>query len=120
MVSSVAGLLRLASFVICVIVVTSFAFFALDQTKTASSRQARITASEGDPLAPGPASSSAPHRSPVRKGIDAASGGLTSPFAGVVSSATGEWTVRAVKLLLALAIYGFGLGYLARMIRIRV
>ena len=43
---------------------------------------------------------------------------LTSPFAGVTSDTSSEWTIHTVKLLLTLAIYGFGLGFLARVLRV--
>jgi hypothetical protein len=36
-----------------------------------------------------------------------------------VVSSSSEWTTRSVKLLLALLVYGFGLGYLARVVRVR-
>jgi len=120
-VSSIVRLLRLASFLVCVILITSFVFFALDQTKSASMRQREI-------LGPAPASASAsptvlapaPHRGPVRRAIDNTSSELTSPFSGIVSASDGEWAVRSAQLLIALALYGFGLGYLARVLRIRL
>jgi hypothetical protein len=56
----------------------------------------------------------------VRKAIDDASSWLTTPFSGVVSATNGEWATRGTKLLLALVVYGFGLGYLARAIGVRV
>ena len=62
----------------------------------------------------------APHGSPVRRAIDNASAALTSPFSGIVSSSDGEWAARSAELLIALALYGFGLGYLARVLRIRL
>ena len=31
-----------------------------------------------------------------------------------------QWAIRGVRLLLALLVYGFGLGYLARVIRVRL
>ena len=44
----------------------------------------------------------------------------TAPFADVVSASSGEWAARGAKLGLALVIYGFGLGFLARMLRVGV
>ena len=52
--------------------------------------------------------------------LDEASEQLTSPFAGLVSGSSSEWVIRGVKLLLAFAVYGFGLSYLARVLRVRV
>jgi hypothetical protein len=56
----------------------------------------------------------------VHKALDEASGQLTSPFAGVMSGSSSEWATRIVELLLALVVYGFGLGYIARALRVRV
>lgn len=102
---------------ICLIVVASFVIFATGQTKSASKQQTEAvsgnasTSSSGTPPA---------HQSGLHKTIDEASNELTSPFAGVVSGSDSEWVIRGVKLLLALAVYGFGLSYLARVLRVRV
>ena len=45
---------------------------------------------------------------------------LTSPFSGIVSASSSEWADHGVRLLLALLVYGFGLGFLARALRVRV
>jgi hypothetical protein len=123
--SSIVRLLRLASFVICAIVIASFAIFVVHQTSGASSRQqAAIT---GGPVTPSTSSGgglstggSAEHEGTVHKAIDEASSQLTSPFSAVTSGSSSEWAIRGAKLLLALVVYGFGLGYLARALRVRV
>jgi hypothetical protein len=122
-VASIVRLLRLASVAICLIVIASFALFAISETKSASGRQQEALQS-GGPAATtttGSHSSSSPpkHESAVHEAIDEASSKLTSPFSGVLSSSS-EWATRGGKLLLALLVYGFGLGYLARMLRVRV
>ncbi len=116
--SSLAGLLRLASIVICLIVVTSFAIFAVNQTKGASAKQQRelTVGTSSETARP---TKSAEHEGTLHKAIDEASNKLTSPFSSVTSGASSEWAIHGVNLLLALAIYGFGLGYLARVLRIR-
>ena len=117
MTSLIVRLLRLASFVICMIVIASFAIFAIDQTKRASAHQtAAITESGSGADSPG--NKPAPEGS-AHKDIDEASAQLTSPFAGVVSGSSSEWLIRGVKLLLALVVYGFGLSFLARVLRVR-
>ncbi len=123
MLASVVRLLRIASIVICLIVGVSFLIFAVDQTRSASGRQQ-------EKLTTGPASAStsvaqapsAPvnHENSVHRTIDDVADALTSPFAGAVSGSSSEWVIRGVKLLLALAVYGFGLGYVARVLRVRV
>jgi len=100
--------------VICLIVAASFLVFAVQQTKTASGhQQAELapTATSGEP--------STRKEGSVHKALDETSSELTSPFAGIVSSSS-EWTTRGVRLLAALIVYGFGLGYLARVLRVRV
>jgi hypothetical protein len=115
-VSPIVKLLRFASIVICMIVIASFAIFVYGQTKTASKHQ--VEEVSGGPTVT--TSTGPTHESAIHEAIDEASQQLTSPFAGVVSGSSSEWVIRGVKLLLALAVYGFGLGYLARVLRVRV
>jgi predicted PurR-regulated permease PerM len=122
-VSSIVRLLRLASLVVCAIVIASFAIFALNQTKTASKRQTEALSSTPAAAARSSAAASASakaHESSLHKTIDNASEDFTSPFAGVVSSSSSEWLTRGVKLFLALLVYGVGVGFLARALRIRI
>ena len=110
---------------ISLIVVLSFLIFAVDQTKSASSRQQELlnagaptTVTVAKPAAS--TSRATPHHGPVRRAVERASSALTSPFAGIVAASNGEWATRSVELLAALLVYGFGLGYLARTLRVRV
>jgi hypothetical protein len=108
---------------ICLIVIASFVIFVVGQTKSASDHQQQQLGSgstTASTSAPRPAGTSTAHENSLHKAIDEASDQITSPFAGVVSASSGEWAVRGVKLLLALLVYGFGLGYLARVLRVRV
>jgi hypothetical protein len=116
----VSTVLRLASRVICLIVLVSFVLFAVEQTSSASTHQ-QNELKEGSAATAASAAESAPHRkSSVHKTIDEASSSLTSPFSGVTAGWHNEWAIQGVTLLLALLIYGFGLGFLARMLRVRV
>jgi hypothetical protein len=108
--------MRLASVAICLIVAVSFGIFAFDETRNASARQREELV--GEPRAQLAATST--RQSWLHRGIDRVSTAVTSPFSGVVDETSGEWAVRSVKLLLALLVYGFGLGYLARTLRVRV
>jgi hypothetical protein len=125
-IATIVRLLRLASIAICLIVIASFGVFAIDQTKTASGHQQEQLAGGTPATASGsatpkqPPGGGRPHEGSVHKAIDEASGQLTSPFSGIVSGSSGEWATRGSKLLLALLVYGFGLGYLARALRVRV
>jgi hypothetical protein len=115
--SWIVRLLRVASFVICAIVVLSFAVFALDKTKTASSHQTEAVS--GRTSAASEKGTGQGHEGAVHKAIDETSEQLTSPFAGIISGADSEWANRGVRVLLALLVYGFGLGFLARTLRVR-
>jgi hypothetical protein len=116
-VSSIVRLIRLASLVICAIVVASFAIFAFEQTKTASKHQTEeVTGRASQSSSSGASGKTRAHASSVHKEIDEAAQKLTSPFAGVISS-NSEWVTRGVKLLLSLLVYGLGVGFLARALR---
>ena len=118
MTSWIVRLLRLASFVICAIVIVSFAVFALDRTKTASNHQTEAISGRAAPSSSNSAEGS--HEGSLHKAIDETSAHLTSPFAGVISGSDSEWANRGVRLLLALVVYGFGLSFLARTLRVRL
>jgi hypothetical protein len=112
------GLLRLASRIICLIVIASFVLFVVNQTSKASKGQQRELTTGSTREAPG-SSSTASHESTIHKTIDEVSEELTSPFSGVTSGSTNQWVIRGVNLVLALLVYGFGLGFLARILSVR-
>jgi hypothetical protein len=121
--SAIVRLVGLGSIVACLIVLVSFGLFAIDQTSSASTRQQKaLAAPAATTEAAGAPSQSSPRskESGVRGTIDETSGWLTSPFDGVTSGSHSEWAIRGVGLLLALAVYGFGVGFLARALRVRV
>jgi hypothetical protein len=113
--SSLAGLLRLAAWVICLSVLASFGVFAVNQTTTASTHQQNVL--NNGPESPRPSSS---QKSGLHKALDEAADTFTSPFAGVVSGSDSQWAILAVKTVLARLVYGFGRGFLARVLRVRV
>jgi Na+/H+-translocating membrane pyrophosphatase len=116
-VASLARLLRLASIVVCLIAAAYFLAFALNQTGDASNHQkAEINSSPGEPdlntNAP-ETKESAPH-----KAIDKTFSTLSSPFSGITSGSSNEWVIHIVNTLLVLIVYGFGLAFIARLIRL--
>jgi len=118
-VAALTRTLRLASIVICLIVAASFAIFAIQQTESASGQQTEAVNSS-NPNVVNPASRPVgTKKGTVHRVIDEAAEAVTSPFSGIVSSGS-EWAVEGIKLALTLIIYGFGLGYVARVIRVRV
>src|SRR5437016_11652915 len=120
MLAPVSSLLRLASIVICVITVASFALFVTNQTKSASSHQQAVlngtVPTEGSSPRSG-AGEAVHHKSAVHRVIDEASEALTSPFSGVTAGSSSEWVIHGADVGLALLVYGFGLGFLVRVIR---
>lgn len=114
----IARILRLASIVICTIAVLYFAAFALDQSSNASShQQAEVNAG-----APGGTSTNGKpqtkQESGVHEAIDKAFAKLASPFSGVTSGSSDVWTIHIVDTLLVLLVYGFGLAFLARLLKL--
>ena len=115
MASFVSKALRIASVTICVLVAAYFIVFALNQTSTASGKQQEELGSKtpvAQTSAPG-----APHESSVHADLDEAAEALTAPVSGLASQ--GSWGDHGLRLLFALLVYGFLLGYLARVLRVR-
>ena len=134
-------MLRLAAVVACFIAIASFALFAVNQTGTASAHQQKVLNGEapapsvaGEPNAAGEAQpgsfglhrpgvrsrpAGSEHEGSPRKLLDEASEALASPFSGLLASWSSEWTERTERLRLVLVVYGFGLGFLARVLRVR-
>jgi hypothetical protein len=83
-------------------------------TTTPGTTTTGVTTTTGATPGPGPATVR-PAGEPKRF-IDDAAGVLTAPFRSLVHS-NSEWARRIGYTLLALIVYGFGLGYLARWAR---
>jgi hypothetical protein len=103
--------LVLVAFACCGLVLASFGMFARDQLADASTRQQNELASPQNGTVPAPAV----HRghSQPRRFIDGAAQKLTSPFRSIVRSHS-QWVLHAVPALIAILVYGGGLGFLAR------
>lgn len=106
--------MRLVSRVICLIVIASFVFFAVDQTRNASQAQQRELAGESTPAK----NTSKERPGTVHKVVDEISDQLTSPFSAVTSGSSDQWVKHGLDLTLSLVIYGFGLSFLARSLRL--
>lgn len=116
MLGILAKLIRLASVLICLIVILSFIVFAINQTKSASGHQREVLGETSASVHEG--KSTKAKEGSAHKALDEASEKLTSPFSGIVTSSS-QWAKRSVSLILALLIYGFGLAYIARVMRVR-
>ncbi len=130
--SAIASFLRLASILLCLIVGVSFALFAINQTSNASAHQQRELSGEIPPPQEGETAAEAAaaakktstdgqaSKGSARRAIDEVAEAVTSPFSALIDSSSSEWFKRVVLLALTLAIYGFGLSFLARAIRVRL
>jgi hypothetical protein len=115
MYAALARVLRLGSLAACFVVIASFAMFAFDQVNGASQQQqSEIAGGYTTPKAAPPA-----RHSSVRRTIDSANQRITSPFSGVTSGVHSQWLTNGVQTMLVLLVFGFGLGYVARFVRIR-
>jgi hypothetical protein len=110
--------IRFLAIAISVVVVLGFAMFAIDETdKGSKTQQAKLERELGTtsvPIAPNErqeARREADHGA-VREAIDDANDVLLKPFAELVDSDS-AWVNHGIPALLALLIYGFGLGMLA-------
>ncbi|HEY2181227.1 MAG TPA: hypothetical protein VGH09_06105 [Solirubrobacteraceae bacterium] len=121
--SSLARVLKLASLALCLVVIASFALFAINRTSDASAHQQQEVNGETTGGAGEPSSAIAPdnggRKGSARRTIDEVAEAVESPFAAITEGSSSEWLIHSVQLAIALVVYGFGLGYIARTIRIR-
>jgi hypothetical protein len=115
------SLIRFVAIGISVVVVLGFAMFAIDETdKGSKGQQAKLERELGttaDPIAPTPRQEAVreERHSPVREAIDDVNDVLLRPFTDLIDS-DNAWVNHGIPTLLALLIYGFGLGLLANML----
>jgi hypothetical protein len=116
---SVSRIARFVSLSICLVALASFVGFAVEQSKGASQHQQSELA-ESAPAwqrAAAPKADAPANEDALRKAIDGVFAKLASPFSSLTHGISGEWTLHIANLLLALLVYGFGLGLLARLVR---
>lgn len=98
-----------------------FAMFGIDETRAASSAStAEIRGREaGEEVAPSARDERAREKanSTLRELVDDVNDVSLAPFASVVEASDSRWVRRSVPALLAVLVYGFGLGSLARFSR---
>lgn len=113
--SGLAGLALLASRIVCLIVIAWFAVFVVNQSKAAATHQVGELAGTSQRL---------PAQKPAKRGgatkvLDEVTKTVTSPFASITSGRS-PWAAHGLDTLLVLLFYGFGVGFLARLVRLRV
>jgi hypothetical protein len=107
----------MAAIVACLFVALGWGLFALDQARGASNES--VAGIAGDPATfsdPSPDQERAREKQhgKVREFIDDVNDVLLSPFAGLTDSSGSKWVRRSIPALIALLIYGFGGGFIAR------
>jgi hypothetical protein len=112
--------LRIVAILVSLVVVVSFGLFAIDELNGASSRNEAKLAQDLEANPP-PAAERQREKDhgAIRETIDDANDVVVSPFEGIVSTSDSRWTQRGVPALLALLVFGLGLGFLARFMRAR-
>jgi hypothetical protein len=108
----VDGALRWAAIAASLFVITGFAMFASDEMTHASSQQVSYLSG-----APGQERTREAHHSPLREAIDDVDDVLLAPFTWAEPEGGDKWARRGLPALVALVVYGFGLGFLARFSR---
>ena len=110
--------LRIVAILVSLVVVVSFGLFAIDELNGASSRNEAKLAQDLESNPP-PAAERQREKDhgAIRETIDDANDVVVSPFEGIVSTSDSRWAQRGVPALLALLVFGLGLGFLARFMR---
>lgn len=111
--------LRYLAILCSAFVVLSFGLFAIDETRAASATTRQEIADSGNPDQDAEAQATADaveqrKHSEIRRTIDDVNEQITSPFASLVNEDQNRWVQRLVPALLALLVFGVGLGFLAR------
>jgi hypothetical protein len=117
------SVIRLAAIVMSGFVLIGFAFFAADELDRGSKTQQQALANELDsssdviPVAPSPADENAREAAhgDLREIVDDVNDVLLGPFSDIVDSED-AWVARGFPTILALLLYGVGLGFLANML----
>jgi hypothetical protein len=107
------GAIRLASWIACLIVATSFVLFATHQADDGTGNEIAALGNNAVQV-----QNAKDKPSSIRTAITNASNTLTSPFSNVLNS-NKAWPVHLSQLVIALLLYGFGVGFLLRWIRMR-
>jgi hypothetical protein len=119
------SLIRLVAMVASALVLFGFAYFATDEMSRGSQnqqnelqKQLEGSAVDPAPVAPSPDQEADREKlnGPLREAVEDANDLLLGPFAGLVEGAEDRWVTHGVPALLALLLYGVGLGMLANML----
>ena len=117
----ISRLLLWTSLLASAFIIVGFLGFAYDEVNGASKHQQQVIAGtntrQDTPIGPGyqPTLQRAPDQQHnlVRREVDHVANALSSPFDGLVTSRD-AWADKGIPALLALLIFGLGLGFLSR------
>jgi hypothetical protein len=111
-------LLRFAAIVCSLLVVAGWGWFAVDETSAASQQSQAEIAGQMAAQTPSPDPDAERDRekvnSPAHEYVDDANDVLLRPFTAAAEGSSSKWVRRSIPALLALLVYGLGLGILAR------
>src|SRR5918998_2778990 len=118
------SLVRLVAIACSGLVLLGFAYFATDEMGRGSQTQQNAlgeelgTMKDPSPIAPPPAQEAERERlnGPLREAVEDVNDVLLGPFTGLVEGSSDRWVTHGVPALLALLLYGAGLGMLANML----
>jgi hypothetical protein len=105
--------LRVIAIVASLLLIVSFALFAVDRLNGASRRQ-QAAVSDSSPS--GGALPEPKHHKQPRRFIDGAAHTLLEPFSGLAPGKD-PWVKRTIPTAIGLLLYGVGLGFLSRFAR---
>ena len=114
--------IRLVAVVVSGFVLVGFAFFAVDELDRGSKTQQQAlgsgSSSDVIPIAPTPADEAARETAhgDLREVVDDVNDVLLRPFSDIVDPNDDVWVARSIPTILALLLYGVGLGFLANML----
>jgi hypothetical protein len=110
--------LRFAAVACSLLVVAGWGWFAIDETSAASKDSVAEIAGQQAARTASPDPDQERDRekvnSRVHEWIDDANDVLLRPFSSITEDSSSKWVRRSIPAVLALIVYGFGLGLLAR------
>jgi hypothetical protein len=110
--------LRFAAVACSLLVVAGWGWFAIDETSAASKDSVAEIAGQNAARTASPDPDQERDRekvnSRVHEWIDDANDVLLRPFSSISENSSSKWVRRSIPAVLALIVYGFGLGLLAR------
>jgi hypothetical protein len=112
------SVIRFVAIAISAIVVLGFAMFAVDEIdKGSKTQQQKLAAELSSSIAPTADAEAVRerHHGTFREAVDDANDVLLAPFVDLIDSDS-AWVNHGVPALLALLLYGVGLGFLANML----